>query len=671
MAKDLILDVVARKNSRDLSTLADEFDKLAKKTDDAGRKMHQTGTFSQFLEGELAKTKVKVKELGEEFERTGNKDVFAKLRGAQANVRSLEGIQKQLTSALESGVKAAIPVVGDSLTQAGQAGSKNLWQAFSQMPPQAQAAIAAGVSTAVGVAAPVLGSMVGGAILAGIGAAGIGAGIAVQLHDPAVESALADLKSRISKDLTDATSAFAPVAIRGFEELSKAADDIAPGLRLTFTKMAPYAERLFKGFADMARNAAPGFEKAMEVGSQILARIADSDLPRLGLAMKQTLDMMSEHPKQAADGVHYAFVAVEATFMTFGFVIKTLMGNLRDLQVLAAAARGDWPGLINLLGSDKPTTLGKAIGAVKVEAAGAGDEMQKLAARIDQVNLTTDTLAGKMSQKMFSAFMSVDQASLHWHETLTSMHETLAKNGTAIDKHTHALDLNSKKGQENESAILGAVQANMAQYQAWIAAGSKAEDAARQYDTNTLALEKQMRQAGYTQAQIDTLIGKYKGIPDTVNTAIATQGLTEAINSLDDAIRLANHLDGRVVKMTIQEEHRTIFTGSMAAVASDYHGHASGGRVAIPGYAQGGGVIKVGEMGPEYLSLPAMNGPAYVTPNHAINGAANRGSGEVIGELRVVHVTPTGDVIRTELVNLGRQRGYRTVDDLLPVGTAR
>jgi hypothetical protein len=82
MARDLVLDVIARKNSRDLSTLADEFDRLAKQTDDAGRKMHQTGTFSQFLDEQIAKTRVQVRGLREEFDRTGDKDVFAKLRGS-------------------------------------------------------------------------------------------------------------------------------------------------------------------------------------------------------------------------------------------------------------------------------------------------------------------------------------------------------------------------------------------------------------------------------------------------------------------------------------------------------------------------------------------------------------------------------------------------------------
>src|SRR5574343_1478147 len=115
MARDLVLDVIARKNSRELGQLADEFDKVARKSDEAGHHLQQTGTFSQFLDKEIENTKVHVRELGDEFDRTGNKDVFAKLKGAQGNLRSLEGIKKSLTASLEQGAAAAAPKIGEDV----------------------------------------------------------------------------------------------------------------------------------------------------------------------------------------------------------------------------------------------------------------------------------------------------------------------------------------------------------------------------------------------------------------------------------------------------------------------------------------------------------------------------------------------------------------------------
>lgn len=116
MAKDLILDVVAKKNSRDLSTLADEFDKLRKKVDDSSAGFGKNTKFSALLDKQLAATRDQVKQLGEEFDRTGDKDVFAKLGGAQKNLASLERIKKQLTSALDQGAQDAAPQVGQAIT---------------------------------------------------------------------------------------------------------------------------------------------------------------------------------------------------------------------------------------------------------------------------------------------------------------------------------------------------------------------------------------------------------------------------------------------------------------------------------------------------------------------------------------------------------------------------
>src|SRR5689334_11249948 len=103
MARDLVLDVIARKNSRDLSTLADEFERLAKRTDASGKKFGEFSSFSNYLEGQLYRTRVQVRELGQEFDRTGDKDVFAKLRGAQANLKSLERIKADLSKSIDDG----------------------------------------------------------------------------------------------------------------------------------------------------------------------------------------------------------------------------------------------------------------------------------------------------------------------------------------------------------------------------------------------------------------------------------------------------------------------------------------------------------------------------------------------------------------------------------------
>src|SRR5262249_37738139 len=146
--------------------------------------------------------------------------------------------------------------------------------------------------------------------------------------------------------------------------------------------------------------------------------------------------------------------------------------------------------------------------------------------------------------KIFAATMGLDQATLHWNESLTRLGETLKDNGRTIDVHT-------EKGQANREAILSSVTANMQLYQAQLAAGMSAHDAGASYDTNTAALERQLLKAGLTKQQVDELIGKYRGVPANVNTDIVTKGLTEAINNLDETIRLVNGLDNRHVDIYV------------------------------------------------------------------------------------------------------------------------
>jgi hypothetical protein len=78
--------------------------------------------------------------------------------------------------------------------------------------------------------------------------------------------------------------------------------------------------------------------------------------------------------------------------------------------------------------------------------------------------------------------------------------------------------------QDNKDAILAVVQANLQEYDSQIAVGVAASDAAAKYDENTKALEDQLHAAGYTAAQIDALIGKYRNVPDKVDTSIAING---------------------------------------------------------------------------------------------------------------------------------------------------
>lgn len=96
MAKELVLDVVAKKNSKDLQLLALEFDKLAASVDNSNKSAKQSVTFSKFLDDQIVETRKQVQQLQQEFNQTGSADIFSQLRGSQRNLDSLTRIRKQL-----------------------------------------------------------------------------------------------------------------------------------------------------------------------------------------------------------------------------------------------------------------------------------------------------------------------------------------------------------------------------------------------------------------------------------------------------------------------------------------------------------------------------------------------------------------------------------------------
>jgi len=511
MSRDLVLDVIAKKSSRELSVLAEEFERLAKQTDDAGRRFNETTSFSRYLDDEIVKTRVHVHELAQEFERTGSSDVFGKLRGAQGNLRSLEKIKVDLTSALETGVKDAIPVVEDTLASGAQQGSRTFWTAFSSLPPQAQAAIIAALVGVVTVSAPVLGSALGGAIVAGVGGLGIGAGIAGQIHDPLVHAALTDLKNDFLSTYHEVTEDFAPVAARAAGTLDRAVHNIAPGLKSAFSQAAPYAEKFFDGVGEFIEKIEPGLEKAMVVGSQILASIGERDLPELARSISGFLEILSSGGKEGADALHLIFIAVESIITGVGYLIASLEGLFRlgeDVySVFQGILSGDWTAFLDQLTnlaevSDDTTVSVKALNAAQVD----------LTQSVRDASAAFDEYFGKQ--------MSVDQANDALKAGLLELKDNL-------DRHSRSLEDNTLAGLHNRDVVRGLIQQAEAARQAQIDMAGGADASKEAIDKANGSYQAAIQQivtlgvkAGLSKKDLEALVGQYRIDVLTVHTDV-------------------------------------------------------------------------------------------------------------------------------------------------------
>lgn len=607
MAKELTLEVVARKNSRDLVTLADDFDRLRKSTDDSGKSMQKHATFSKFLDDQLAKTKVQVKQLGEEFDRTGSKDVFAALKGAERNVKSLETLKKQLSSAISDGAQ-----------EGSQKGVQFLGNAFGSLPPQAQAAIGAGIAGAVLVGAPVIGASITGVLLGAVGAAGIGTAIAIQAKDPAVSNAFKQLGTSLKLDLTEATSSFAPILIEGAGRFGSAFGRLEPVLESGFKSIAVPADHLFTGIGKFITNLGPGLADALKKSGVVLDRIG-AELPQLGRDFSAFFKLIGDGSAGGADALGQLINGMGILVVATGAELDLLSKTFVALEVTADLASGKFPEA-----AQKIASLAGGFHDGKDQAAGLVTQLGLLGPAADGAagpigNLADKTLAFHNN----AANAKLD--SLEWTDSLEALKTQLQGNKGALDDHSAA-------GRQDEETYIRLAQ-----------------------QAQTLA-EKVFESTGNSAAAA-TAFQQYKG---QLDAAAVSAGATTG-----DVAKLNEALDNTVKVRKGSVELEINVTGNGRALVTQGSG-TSGATTLLSGkgikfYASGGqyqaGVPRiVGENGPE-LDIPDHSGviipklpapPQYVTRSAAAPAQSGRW---------VAQVQPGGDSLTAEFLHALERAG--------------
>jgi hypothetical protein len=463
---------------------------------------------------------------------------------------------------------------------------------------------------AVAVVAVEAGTAIGGALLTGIGLAGIGAGIAGQIHDRHVQAALTQLKTDVSTGFKDSTSAFADPLRQAINDLDRHWLALQPGMKATFTELAPLVGELERGAAGFGDAVIPALERAAVAAKPLVQDFAQW-LPGFGNTVASLFDTISAHSGEALHGLRM----IEDGLTTLVVISRDAIPVVSKLsEALAWTSPLKWTEAwfgSGVMDSAHKSMAGfaRSIYDVANAATTGSTQINGLAVSVSLVKSSVDNVLNGM--------LGLDRANLSVAESLTKVTDSIRMNGSALDIH-------SKSGQANRDAILAAVGANVQAYDAMIQSGVGAQDAARAYDQNTAALERQLRQAGLTQAQIDDLIGRYRNVPDKVNTAIATLGLTDAINNLADLLRLINHIPS-YKSVTID----TKFTSSGPAAGYTWmnpgswgHGMASGGAMipAANGLAYGAGIYPASNPPLIKFAEPITRGETLI-PNFGIPAA--------------------------------------------------
>jgi hypothetical protein len=573
---------------------------------DVGGKMQSLGdknTGLAVLDSKIKSTRGEIRKLADEFAKTGDVDVFKKLGDSQGRLSALTKIRKDLAESVSTGV-------GEGML----AGFK--------MPGLQYVIAGVGATLALPLIAGLGGALAGGA---GLGIAGAGIAGAI-LGDPAhFGFAWGQVLGKLKSDFVDATKPFKGETYAALASVGPMIDSWH--LDTLFSHALQFAEPLVHGLEGFATGVVKGVGALVEKGGPAVHALSEG-MAELGHAAAVSLGAIADGAAGGAVALHDTIHGVSLLVEGFGEVVgaaEKAYGFIRDHPIESAIASfgltipiSIWTAFDNTTSQLSTTEHGLMLEALRAGDAFnmQGENLTALTERLNQATVSADSLAATMIDKVFTATMNVDQATLGVAESQTRLRETFEENSKTLKKHADQLDINTKQGQANRESVYASVTANMQLFQSQVAAGMSVEDATVIYDQNTAALEAQLKKAHLTQGEIDGLIGKYRNVPKQVETDIGVNGLTSAINGLADLIRQINGIHDKTVTIYYRTQGQSLNAPL-----------ASGGirRAAV------GMVIPPSDPGTTLVGEPQTGGEALI-PLRGISQGRAMGLAQTVGD---------------------------------------
>lgn len=472
-------------------------------------------------------------------------------------------------------------------------------------------------------ASPMVAAAIAGAISAGIGMAGIGAGVALAFQDARVKSAADAMWKSVMSGLDRVGGMFVQPTLKALNILAVAAQDFTGHLERGLRSVAPYVDNLAYGIAGFVDAIGPGLEAAFANSGPFIQIVAEY-LPVVGDALGYLFEQLSASEGARAGLVAFFQVAVDLIVLTADSLTRLSAifdGFIRWIDMLPDSVvpdgiQRDVDEMIAAMEMGKEPMAGFAGGLKKIntEASGAKDAATDLTASLNT---------------FFGASLSSSDAAIAFEASLDNVAKSLKENN-------NSLNINTAKGRENVTMVNNSIKSAIASRDAIIKqTGSVAEGNAA-YATQIERLRGVLHSAGLTKGQIDKLIGSYDDIPSAVATDVSAPGLSAA---LAQAARLNAELD------RLNRKARTNPMGK------------GGNYTGVGGYAEGGVIRReqlawVGEGNKPEAVVPLTN------PKRAAEVMEEAGLGGFGGGTIVVQMVLDGQVIdeRVVKVNQGQAR---------------
>lgn len=471
-------------------------------------------------------------------------DSFGKKVKGSAEQEST-GLVSLLTNAMEkAGVKA-----GDLFGNGIIGGVQTALKIFQALPPEAQAAVAAGAATAGVVFGSVFMAAADAAVLGVVGAGGLIAGIVAEAKNPQVTAAFSALKETLSDDLSQAASSFIKPMTRSASVIGAAFDSEMPNLERFFDELAPAIDRLANGAARLVEEIGNGLATSGGAADEVLNAIADI-LPIIGAGVEQFLADIAAGGSGAADIIRVIGVLLTGVLLAAGNMIETgsvmfegMMIGARALLVPLALLLKALSGIPGIGGAAKAAleALDNTFDAGNTKGKGAANSMQDFADATGQAGDAAG-VADKAISDLFDGFakganasIQADQAVMDYKDSLIQLAQSIQQNGHDT---TEATAAGRALKQQFDATATSALSAADAARQNAVSQGSDGVGAAHAYSQalsgNISQLAATAEQEGYSKQATAALIAELFGVPKDIATEFATPGAAAAKKAAQD-----------------------------------------------------------------------------------------------------------------------------------------
>ncbi|MGW5126678.1 phage tail tape measure protein [Streptomyces sp. NPDC004069] len=329
--------------------------------------------------------------------------------------------------------------------------------------------------------------------------------------------------------------------VAGLELISMATQAV----REQFKDAPPSVSKLANSFVDLGKEGKVGGEALKSLGKDLdgfgeaVSRVAHPDWEA------RTTDVVNSLTFNLTKGLMETQIPLDEAHDRIKAVDQALAelassGNAalaaKSFDQLAAAAEKDGTSKEKLLTLLPQYT--DALASVDTQNKTSATSQEELA---KQLGITADEMEDQRSEaeKLSDALNALNGINIDAAEREISFRQSLADLTKTVKENGKSLDVTSEKGRKVKSAFLDAAKAALEHAEAVSKQTENQEAGQAALEKDIALLRKQMKQAGYSEEAIDSLIGKYLQVPGDVTTQVdaKTAGAIKDLEAVQEKIR--------------------------------------------------------------------------------------------------------------------------------------